>query len=137
LKRNIHLHHSEKLLRTQIVGSPKEDYFKAIRNWEGVVESVDGTTFTATMRDMADSEDRGEEIFDFELEDVDLGDRDLLAPGAIFYFTLGYKIDSHQTRYKGTRMMFRRLPQWSNRDIERIDARTEHLLTQLRAQPAE
>ena len=104
-----------------------EEYFKPIKNWEGVVAAVNDSHFSAVMRDLGDATDKGEEEFEIDIEDVDVGDRDLVVPGGIFYFTVGYRIRRGGTRIKGTQIVFRRLPAWSKKDIRRAEARANKL----------
>lgn len=95
------------------------EYFKAIKNWEGVVEAVGDKTFYATVRDASNPSDQGNEQFEIALEDVDEPDRELIVVGGIFYLTVGYTIRRGGTRTKGIQIVFRRMPMWSARDIER------------------
>ncbi len=114
--------------RTTTLPLTVEEYFKPIKNWEGVVESVLAKSFIATMRDTDNPADRGEEQFEIDLEDVDPGDRDLALPGGIFYFTVGYRIRRGGTRIKGTQIVFRRMPLWSKNDIQRANVRARKFL---------
>ena len=104
------------------------EYFRPIKNWEGVVESVAENTFVASMREVDNADDRGDEQFEIDHDDVDPGDRELVVPGGIFYFTVGYTIQRGGTRIKGTQIVFRRMPRWSKRDIQRANARADRLL---------
>src|SRR4051794_23558883 len=64
--------------------------FRVLKNWEGVVTSVDGPTFTAEMKDTdAPRGSRATDSFEIDLENVAEGDRDLVAEGSVFYLTLG------------------------------------------------
>jgi hypothetical protein len=95
------------------------EYFKAIKNWEGVVEEVGDKTFFATVRDASNPVDNGNEQLEIEIEDVDEPDRELIVEGGIFYLTIGYNVRRGGQRIKGIQIVFRRMPMWSARDIER------------------
>jgi hypothetical protein len=104
-----------------------ENYFKVIKAWEGVVEEVGANTFFATMRDRSEANDRGKQVFEIEIEDVPEGDRTLIVEGGIFFLTVGYDISRGGQRTKGARVVFRRMPRWSRRDIERAREREVEL----------
>jgi hypothetical protein len=128
LRRTVQLPSLAHAFRTAARPMVAEEYFKPLRNWEGVVETLSEKTFTATMRDTENKDDRGEEQFEIDIEDVDEGDRDLVVPGGIFYFTVGYRIRRGGTRIKGTEIVFRRMPRWSKKDIQRAKERADKLL---------
>lgn len=103
-----------------------DEYWKPVKNWEGIVESVGEKRFTAIMRDLDTARDRGDSRFDIDIEDVDAGDRDLLVPGGIFYLTVGYRM-RRGTRIKGMQIVFRRLPAWTGKAVQRTQSRAQEL----------
>jgi hypothetical protein len=107
---------------------PRE-FFVALQRWEGYVESVAEETFLARLVDLAGQ--LPEEVAEFFLSDVSDGDRGLLQPGAVFYWSVGYRLSSTRRRSKVSLLRFRRLPRWSDRDIERVRVETERMLESL------
>ena len=100
-----------------------KDVLLPLESWEGVVEHVDpdGGWFSARLL----SESGPEEIAEFDLVEVSRGDRDLVQQDAIFYWTIGYRETLAGQRSRESVIRFRRLPVWSERELE--EARQEAL----------
>jgi len=89
--------------------------FKSLQAWEGTVEQIGETTFTARL---FDRERPGEEeTAEFELSDVNDYDRSLVALGAVFYWDVGYLITPSGNR-RASEIRFRRLPAWTREELE-------------------
>lgn len=87
--------------------------FVPVYQWEGVVEEVNGESFRARLRPFEGGEaDRSQiEYADFEYDDLaDESDRDLVANGAIFYWTVGKSRNAAGTLFNTSLLRFRRLP---------------------------
>ena len=87
--------------------------FSALYQWEGVVDEVNGDGFRARLTP-TDQEEAGQasvEYVDFRFDDLyDEGDRELVAEGAVFYWTVG-KIRTRAGNLLNTSLVrFRRLP---------------------------
>lgn len=95
-------------------------------HWECTVESVGESTFVATLRSLLDDHS-GEKDAEIPVDEVGEDDRELLAPGAVFYWTIGYDISPAGTRRRASAIKFRRLPAWSKRDIRRVEQRAQAL----------
>jgi hypothetical protein len=106
------------------------DFFYALQRWEGYVMSVGSDTFVARLVDLAG--DLPEEEAEFYVDDVSDGDLELVRPGNVFYWSIGYRISATRQRSRVSLLRFRRLPRWSSRDIERVKAESERLLQVLR-----
>lgn len=106
--------------------------FQTIKNWEGVVTSVEGDSFFASMRLTNSKSERAEDEFEIDIDNVARGDRDLVREGAIFYLTVGIRRPRGEGPQKTTRIIFRRMPRWSSRDIERGEAAATELWEKLR-----
>jgi hypothetical protein len=104
---------------------PRE-FFYAIQRWEGYVITVGEETFVARLVDLAGG--LPEEEAEFYLDDVSDGDLELVRPGNVFYWSLGYRISATRQRSKVSLLRFRRLPRWSSRDVERVKVESERLL---------
>lgn len=90
-----------------------------LQSWEGAVIEIDhGTSqFTARLFDLTNtSADESEAVFD--IADVSANDRDLLRPGGIFRWMIGYRRHSYGQQERVSAIVFRRLPTWYERDLE-------------------
>lgn len=98
--------------------SRREETHRALRQWEGVVESVDGDKFVARLTPVDDSS-VDDEIVTLETARVARDDRSLIEPGAVFYWNIGetHTVDGQLRNYSEIR--FRRLPKRTKRDFER------------------
>ena len=96
--------------------SPIQPSVVSFFEWEGIVDEVNGETFTATMRGVVGVKDV-EEFATFDFADVSSG-IELIQPGAVFRLSLGLQ-NSRGTRQKFSRLVFRRLPAWSKATLEK------------------
>lgn len=93
-----------------------EDRFVSLQKWEGVVLEVKGDYFIARLHDLTV---RGnEEEVELLLEEVSEGDRDLVRPGAVFYWHIGYFDSRTGQRKRESITRFRRLPAWRQEELE-------------------
>jgi hypothetical protein len=98
--------------------SPRERFI-VLQRWEGTVVSNTDDNFTAIVRDLTDARRPEEEV---TLPFAELADDDwaLARLGAIFYWTIGYRVKLSGSRERVASLRFRRLPEFSRRDIARI-----------------
>ena len=89
--------------------------FDALQKWEGRVLEVRDTTFSAVVVDIREVT---EEQAEFDLEEVSPDDIGMVEPGAVFYWSIGYRTDPSGERSRCSVLVFRRLPAWSARDLE-------------------
>ena len=104
----------------------KED-FEILGHWEGMVTIVEQRSFFAAMRSRDSEQELPDEQFEIDLDNVDEGDRELVREGAVFYLTVGIRRARGEGPAKTTRVVFRRMPRWSSRDIERAESEAEKL----------
>lgn len=104
---------------------PRES-FKVLQQWEGAVLEINKDSFWARLRVLAGEGSQNEEA-EFPFEEVPNADRNLIQPGAIFYWAIGYLDTSTGTRNRVSRIRFRRLPVWRLSDVERARERAEEL----------
>lgn len=95
-------------------------------HWECTVESVGRETFSATLRSLLKPGDTEKEA-ELPLDDVNADDRELLAPGAIFYWIVGSERTPKGTVTRFSRIKFRRLPGWTKRDLARVEEEAARL----------
>ncbi len=101
--------------------APLRESYALIQEWEGTVLEVRGTELVARLADPSSRGGKTKRAL-IPLRQVSDSDLDLLAPGAVFRWTFGYRIKSHGQRTLESSISFRRLPMWSERDIERARA---------------
>ena len=100
--------------------------FAVLQQWEGTVLKVVDTEFSATLRDLT-TPTRPDEQATFDVEEVSEDDRTLLAPGAVFYWALGYETSNTGQVSRVSRIRLRRLPRWTKRDMARLEERAKQL----------
>jgi hypothetical protein len=108
---------------------PRPDSFIALQTWEGHVLDVSGDSFVARLSDSTG--DDPEEEAEFPLDEISPIDRDLIAPGAVFYWSVGYRDRSNGQRSRESVIRFRRLPAWSERELADARERANELLDRL------
>lgn len=95
---------------------PSRDYFRTLQQWAGVVIVVGSDAFTCKLYDL--TEDNPEEIAEIPLKDLMDDDFDLLRPGGVFYWSIGYHQTRSGQRIRESIIRFRRLPTWSKKEID-------------------
>jgi hypothetical protein len=94
--------------------------FVTLQEWEGVVTLVRDDAFTARLTDVKRrSPDEEGEFSVGELRDDDVS---LVRPGAIFRWSVGIITMPGAAKITASQVVFRRLPQWTKRDLQRADA---------------
>ena len=108
----------------------REDSFLSLEKWEGYVLELTDDTFVARLRNLRKGTPKGkyhEEEAEFLREDVSAPDHALLQEGAIFYWSVGYRIEPSGQRHRESVVTFRRMPVWSERDLRRAQTKGEQL----------
>ena len=108
-------------------GERRETSEEVLQEWEGVVESVEKETFTASMRDLTAGEAYPGEVAELPVEDVSDDDMELLETGAVFYLTVGRSVRPNGQQERFGRMAFRRLPLFTSSDFSRAEERARRL----------
>jgi hypothetical protein len=81
-----------------------------------VLEVLD-ETFTARL---SSDTDLTAEDAEFEIEEISRSDVELLEPGAVFYWNVGYRVDRGGRRARQSLISFRRLPAYSQAVLDEI-----------------
>lgn len=102
---------------------PKNEAFLALQRWEGVVSECRGETFLARLTDLT-SGGPNEEV-ELLLDDIPHEDLPLVEPGAVFYWSIGYRDEATGQRSRVSTLRFRRLPVWSASELEAARERAE------------
>jgi hypothetical protein len=101
-------------------------FFVGLQEWEGVVTLVREDGFTARLIDLTHT--NPDEEADFSTSEMSPDDFDLVVPGAIFRWSVGVLKMPGGAKRPTSQVVFRRLPQWTKRDLDRADALAEELV---------
>lgn len=100
--------------------------FEVLQQWEGTVfEVLPAGEFTAVLRER--QAESPEEMATFSVDQVSADDLKLLAPGAVFYWSIGYETKPSGQRTLVSKIRLRRLPVWTRRDLKRVEERAKSL----------
>ena len=105
--------------RIAAAGSPdRASAFKTLEQWVCRVVSVsaDERTFCAVGQSLDPA--KTEELGDFTFAEVSDDDRSLIAEGAVFYWSIGYRVEQWGQRSTESAIRFRRLPVWTERELQ-------------------
>lgn len=107
------------------------EFFRAIQKWEGHVIETGGDIFLARLVPIiGEGREQEAEIY---TEEVAQDDRALIAPGAVFYWSIGY-LDRPSGRLRASILRFRRLPVWTKRELQSAEAGATRLKSLLNAE---
>jgi hypothetical protein len=102
---------------------------EVLQRFEGTVRSVHQPAgeMVVELRDLTHP-DAPREVAILELSDVSDPDLEMVAPGAVFYWTIGYEVRTG-TRQKTriSELRFRRYPTWKQRDVDQIQREADAL----------
>lgn len=111
------------------VASQAQGRLIALQAWEGVVLEVGEDDFAIRAVDVAgEHADEQVTLAKDELSEFDL---DLLEPGAILYWTIGYREQSGGGRERVSQIRLRRLPAWNETQLDEVEARAVALARDL------
>ena len=94
-----------------------------LQKWEGVVVSSGSDSFFARLVDLTG--DTPDEEVEIPREEVSASDCAHLREGAAFYWTIGYSDSVKGQRRRVSEIRFRRLPAWTEEDIQRAEREAE------------
>jgi hypothetical protein len=90
---------------------PFVDSAVTLQRWEGRVDEAADDHFVATLTDLTMAGQ--EEVAEFDLAEVSAQDRALVVPGAVFYWSVGWRDAVSGQRTRESLLRFRRLPRWT------------------------
>lgn len=105
-----------------------KEFFRVIQKWEGYVIEVTQDSFWARLTVLTGEE--GDQNAEILISAVDEEDLPLVEPGAIFYWSIGYREDEKARVAQDSIIRFRRLPAWTGVDQMRaavIEEKLKHL----------
>lgn len=101
--------------------------FEVLQKFEGTVQSAQGDSFIARLVDKTKSSP--EEEAEIPLAEVMPGDRELVKPGAVFYWVIGYRREEHGQLSRSSTIRFQRLPTWLPAEVEQAKKSAEAFLS--------
>ena len=104
--------------------------FRTLQAWEGVVTDVDRESFWVRLVDLSGAEPDEEAEIDFEQVSAD--ERKFIAIGAVFLLHVGYANREGGQRSLTTILRFRRLPVWTEAELERARINAQKLADEIR-----
>ncbi len=111
-------------VRTEFDGAAP--IFKILEEWTGTVTNVDKSSGTFSARLISSTQTR-DEIGDFLIGEVSDDDHELIAEGAIFYWSVGYETARSRQRSTVSTIRFRRLHFWKRPQMEQALERAKDL----------
>ena len=97
----------------------------SLQKWEGTVFEVKKDVFKARLHDL--TTENPEEEAEFSIDEISDDDRELLKPGAVFYWSIGYLTTGTGQRIRTSIIKFRRLPAWTEREIRTAKAQATEI----------
>lgn len=105
--------------------------FRLLQLWVGVVQEVADDGLVVTLFDQTNRQYPEEDVT-ISLSEIPEQDHPLLKPGAILYWSIGYREDQGQPRERVSCVRARRLPVWSETDLERGRANAQKVIADLK-----
>jgi hypothetical protein len=109
----------------EIMNTKKKEFFEASQKWEGRVDNISDTGFTATVTDLT-TKNLNDGFVEIDFEELNEDDRDLVREGAIFYWCVGHYTSHAGMRLSSSLIIFRRLPKISDNYSKRLINRAKH-----------
>jgi len=97
---------------------PLKGKFQLLQLWEGRITEIADNTFSAIISDKTNP-DLPDELVSLDIEEVTPCDLPLLELGSVFYWSIRYADFPGHGRSKESKIRFRRLPVWTQKEINR------------------
>jgi len=101
--------------------------FEVLQRFDGTVISVTSEAFVSRLSDRTNP--GVEEEAEIPLAEIMPGDLELVKPGAMFYWVIGYRREVYGQVSRSSVIRFKRLPSWSPEDVDRAKKSAETLLS--------
>ena len=110
--------------------------FEVRQQWEGTVSEVGDSEFVAVLADLTEPT-RAREQAVFSLDEVPDEDHELVVPGGVFYWSIGYERGRGGQKKSTSLIRFRRLPAWTTREIDAVHREARELLNDFGSEDSE
>ena len=114
----------------RVAARPPRAHFLVLQKWQGIVQEIGAESIKAHLTDLT-TPGSAEEIADIPLAEISPSDSALIAPGAVFYWSVGYEDTVEGPRSRKSLIRFRRLPAWTEREIEQAQREAARLRSAL------
>jgi hypothetical protein len=95
-----------------------DERFRLLQLWVGVVQEIVDDGLVVTLFDQTNRQYPEEEVT-ISISEIPEHDFPLLQPGSVLYWSIGYREGQGLPRERISRIRARRLPVWSENDLER------------------
>ena len=102
--------------------------FHPLQQWEGTVTEIAESEFIAELRDLTELANPREEAT-FDLGEVSPADQQLLVPGAVFHWRVGYRTSASGQRERVSQLRFIRSPAWTRSAVADVKRKAKQLQT--------
>jgi len=92
--------------------------FKLLQLWEGRITEITENTFSARISDKTNPK-LPDEIVTLDIEEISPSDLSLVKLGSVFYWSIRYADFPGRGRSKESKIRFRRLPNWTKKEVEK------------------
>jgi hypothetical protein len=103
----------------------KVDRFNSLQKWEGIVLEVRKDLIIARLQDLG--EIGIEEEAEIPMAEIETEDCELVRPGAIFYWNIGYLETAKSQRIRSSLIRFKRIPYITKKKMEGAALEADHL----------
>lgn len=109
----------------------KLDNFVSLQKWEGyVLKVLDDNYILVRLVNLTDPGQPDEEA-EIPIQELSFEDHELIEPGAVFYWNIGYLDRTSGQRERNSVIRFRRLPRWEAEDIEKAKVEAKRIRKKL------
>jgi hypothetical protein len=109
----------------QLKSEQRQDFFTSLQAWEGIVLEVMPDSFWARLLDLTNT--GADEEAELPMNEISDDDKPLVRPGAIFYWDIGYHTSYSGQRMRSSLIRFRRLPAWTQREIDAAEREADRI----------
>lgn len=99
---------------------------QTLQRWTGRIERVCGESFVATVFDVTTPANPAQEV-DLDIDDVSASDLSLISEGAVFYWTIAYRVTKGGQRERVSSIRFARQPKLRVDDLRTIYAEADEM----------
>lgn len=114
-------------------GPPRR--FKMLQQWEAIVTALAEDCFVVRLRDLSCPK-LPDEVAELPLAEIPESDRELLAPGSIIYWSIGYETSEGGQIRRVSELRLKRRPVWTERMLAEIKKKAATMLERYQADNA-
>jgi len=108
---------------------------EVLQQFEGVVTEVGEDYFVARMHDLTNSESEIE-VMEFDLREISEQDHEILQPGSVFYWTIGYETRVGGQVVRISEMRVQRNPIWTKAKLDSVESEALRIFEKLNENPS-